>query len=216
LISIYLEYSYCILVTLHYHYFCYFQNSQERNRGVCSSVPVIILLIEEIWETFFTQNSTSTSNATTGGSRSDSLNSTRIMILEDLHTKAGTKSDLNGTYHPLCSTPVYISETAKYISWFVSIVFLVTIAIGNILILLLTRLNKSLDSPMFVTIQSLSAISVMRAGFVLYYRFATRKWAWPADLEYWSLVVAMDYNDNTDSTDVISTINQVCTYVLYS
>jgi len=36
--------------------------------------------------------------------------------------------------------------------------------------LLLTRLHKSLDSPMFVTIQSLSAISLMRTGFVIYNR----------------------------------------------
>lgn len=99
------------------------------------------------------------------------LNNTRIAFLSDFNINADMKSNINGTYHIACSNPAYPSETAKYISWLVSIVFLVTIVIGNILILLLTRLHKSLDSPMFVTIQSLSAISLVRTGFVIYNRY---------------------------------------------
>lgn len=104
-----------------------------------------------------------------GVSRSHLLNNTNIMFLSDF-SSADTKSNLNGSY-AVCSNPAYSSETAKYISWFVSTVFLVSIIIGNILILLLTRLHKSLDSPMFVTIQSLSAISLIRACFVIYERY---------------------------------------------
>ena len=156
---------------LHYYYFCYFQNSQERTFGICSSSPLVILLTKQIIGTFFTQNSANTSNATTGGSRSHLLNNTRIKFLSDFNPNAQQKSNINGTYHAICSNPAYPSETAKYISWFASIVFLVIIVIGNILILLLTRLHKSLDSPMFVTIQSLSAISLIRTGFVIYNRY---------------------------------------------
>jgi hypothetical protein len=99
------------------------------------------------------------------------LNNTSITFLSDFNPNAEQKSNINGISHTICSSPAYPSEAAKYISWFVSIVFLVTIVIGNILILLLTRLHKSLDSPMFVTIQSLSAISLIRTGFIIYNRY---------------------------------------------
>ena len=156
---------------LHYYYFCYFQNSQEPTFDICSSSPIGIMLNQLIIGTFFTPNSANTSIETTGGNRSHLLNNTSITFLSDFNPDAEQKSNINGTSHTICSSPAYPSETAKYISWFVSIVLLVTIVIGNILILLLTRLHKSLDSPMFVTIQSLSAISLIRTGFIIHRRY---------------------------------------------
>ena len=156
---------------LHYYYFCYFQSSQVPTIGICSSSPIAILLNQLIIGTFFTPNFANTSIATTDGNRSHLLNNTRIKFLSDFNPNAEQKSNINGTYHTICSNPAYPSETAKYISWFVSIVLLVTIVIGNIVILLLTRLHKSLDSPMFVTIQSLSVISLIRTGFIIHSRY---------------------------------------------
>ena len=62
------------------------------------------------------------------------LNNTSITFLSDFNPNAEQKSNINGISHTICSSPAYPSEAAKYISWFVSIVFLVTIVIGNILI----------------------------------------------------------------------------------
>ena len=156
---------------LHYYYFCYFQNLEEGTIVICISSPVAILFNQLVIATFFTPNFANTSIATTGGNRSHLLNNTSIKFPSDFNPNAERKSNINDSSYSICSSPAYTSETTKYISWFVSIVLLVTIVIGNILILLLTRLHKSLDSPMFVTIQSLSAISLIRTGFVIHNRY---------------------------------------------
>lgn len=63
------------------------------------------------------------------------------------------------------------NDTAVYISWIMSAIFCLMSLFGNSLILCIALIDKSLNSPTFVTLKSLSIISIINAVIVVVHTY---------------------------------------------
>jgi hypothetical protein len=75
------------------------------------------------------------------------------------------KKDQQNFYTCTNQGRINLNDTAVYISWIMSAILCMMILCGNSLILCISLFDKSLNSPISVTLQGLSIISIINAVF---------------------------------------------------